>query len=48
MLKADPLYEARGIQKKTGIQIISAKDGMTINPISYSAGLRQKTLRMYK
>jgi ribonuclease BN (tRNA processing enzyme) len=48
MLKADPLYEARDIQKKTGIQVISAKDGMVINPISYSAGLRQKTLKMYK
>ena len=48
MLKADPLYEARKIQKKTGIQIISAKDGMVINPISYSSGLRQKTLKMYK
>ena len=43
-----PLYEARKIQKKTGIQIISAKDGMVINPISYSSGLRQKTLKMYK
>ena len=48
MLKADPLYEAREIQKKTGVQIIAAKDGMVINPISYSAGLRQRTLTMYK
>ena len=48
MLKADPLYEARDIQKKTGVQIISAKDGMMINPISYSSGLRQRTLNMYK
>ncbi|MBC8444422.1 hypothetical protein H8D83_02435 [Candidatus Woesearchaeota archaeon] len=48
MLKADPLYEAREIQKQTGIQIIAAKDGMVINPISYSTGLRQKTLNMYK
>ncbi len=48
MLKADPLYEAREIQNKTGVQIISAKDGMTIDPISYSSGLRQKTLKMYK
>jgi ribonuclease BN (tRNA processing enzyme) len=48
MLKADPMYEAREIQKETGTQIIAAKDGMTINPISYSTGNRQKTLNMYK
>ena len=48
MLKADPLYEAREIQKKTGVQIIAAKDGMVVNPISYAAGLRQRTLTMYK
>jgi len=48
MLKADPLYEAREIQKATGIQVIAAKDGMAINPISYSTSSRQKTLNMYK
>ncbi|MCK5107178.1 MAG: MBL fold metallo-hydrolase [Nanoarchaeota archaeon] len=48
MLKADPLYEAREIQKETGMQIISAKDGMTVNPLSYSTSSRQKTLNMFK
>jgi ribonuclease BN (tRNA processing enzyme) len=48
MLKADPLYEAREIQKETGMQVISAKDGMTVNPLSYSTSSRQKTLNMFK
>jgi len=44
MLKADPIYEARIIQRETGIQVIAAKDGMVINPVSYSAKSKQKTL----
>ncbi len=47
MLQADPLYEAREIQKKTKIQTISANDGMTINPISFSASTRQITLKSF-
>ncbi len=47
MFNADPLCEAREIQKKSGVQVISAKDGMVINPLSYSAELRQKTLNLY-
>lgn len=47
MLAADPLYETRDIQKKTGVQVIAAKDGLSINPVSYSAQLRQKTLNLY-
>jgi len=47
MIEADPMYEAREIQKKTSIQIIAAKDGMEINPLSYSSSLRQKTLKNY-
>lgn len=48
MLEADPVDEARIIQKATGVQVISAKDGLTINPLSYSAVLKQKTLNLYK
>lgn len=47
MLSADPINEARFIQKETGIQVIAAKDGMKINPQSYSAVLNQKTLNLY-
>ncbi len=44
MAKADPIYEAREIQAATGIQTISAKEGMAINPGSYSAKSAQKKL----
>jgi len=48
VIKADPLYEVREVQKQTKIQTIAAKDGMQINPISYSASQGQKTLQGYK
>lgn len=47
MLNADPLNEAREIQKKTKVQTIAATDGMTINPVSYSTGLKTKKLSQY-
>ncbi|MBN2367608.1 hypothetical protein JXC34_01210 [Candidatus Woesearchaeota archaeon] len=47
MLQAETLYEAREMQKNTGIQIIAAKDGMTINPVSFTTAVRQKKLQSY-
>lgn len=44
MAKADPIYEAREIQAATGIQTIAAKEGMVINPGSYSAKSAQRRL----
>ena len=44
MVKADPLYQIREINKSTGIQTIAAKDGMVINPLSYSVDKGQRTL----
>ncbi len=35
MLKADPLQEAREIQRLTGVQTIAARDGLLISPESY-------------
>ena len=46
-LKADPLYEIREIQKETNCQVIAAKDGMVINPVSYSVEEGQKSLFKY-
>ncbi|MBR9699409.1 hypothetical protein GOV09_03060 [Candidatus Woesearchaeota archaeon] len=48
IVKADPLYEIREIQKQTSVQTIAAKDGMVINPVSYSASAGQKTLQGFK
>lgn len=47
ILNTNPIYEAREIQKQTGAQVIAAEDGMTIDPISYSADMKQKTLNLY-
>lgn len=44
MLDADPLYEAREIQKRAKCQVIAAKDGLTVNPVSYSSSVKQKRL----
>lgn len=35
MLKADPIQEAREIQRITGVQTVAAKDGLLITPESY-------------
>ncbi len=47
MLKEDPLSVAREMQRRTKVQVMCAKDGMAINPVSYSHGKRQKTLNVY-
>lgn len=48
MLKADPLYQAREVQKKTGVQTIAARDGMEIDLLSYSVDKGQRTLEGFK
>lgn len=35
MLRADPIQEAREVQRITGVQTIAAKDGLLIHPESY-------------
>ncbi len=47
MIRADPLYEGREIQKKTGVQVLVAKDGMSLTPSSYSAKSDQKRLNTF-
>lgn len=47
MIKADPMQAARDIQRETNIQIIAAKDGIVINPVSYSVNIGQKTLTTF-
>jgi|TARA_B100001964_G_C14178186_1_gene574880 ribonuclease BN (tRNA processing enzyme) len=46
-LKADPLYEIREIQRETDCQVIAAKDGMVVNPVSYAVEQGQKSLFRY-
>ncbi len=46
--ETNPLYEAREVQRKTEVQTIAAVDGLSIDPNSYSAKLRTKTLNLFK
>jgi len=48
MLTVNPLTEAREIGKKTNVQTIAAKEGLVVNPLSYSAKAKQKTLNSFK
>lgn len=48
VIKSDPLYESREIQKQTGVKVVAAKDGMSLTPDSYSAESRQKRLNVFK
>ena len=43
----NPLYIARDLQKKTNRQVISAKDGLTVDLRNYSALSEQKGLGKY-
>lgn len=47
LLNTDVLFEARELHKKTGVQVIAAKDGMLIEPTNYQAHIIQKTLNLY-
>ncbi len=47
MVEADPINEAREIQKQTKEQVIAAKDGLSINPATYAAKSQQKSLKLY-
>lgn len=47
MIEADPIQEARDIQRATGCTVIAAKDGLSISPKSYSAIMKQKSLKSF-
>lgn len=48
MMRADPISEARFIQNQTGSQVICAKDGMSLSPVSYSAKTDQQRLGRFE
>ena len=48
MLSINPMTEAREISKKTKVQTIAAKDGLVVNPLSYAARGKQRTLTAFK
>ncbi|MBW2991263.1 MBL fold metallo-hydrolase [Candidatus Woesearchaeota archaeon] len=47
MIEANPLYEAREIQKESKAEVVAAKDGLLINPVSFSSRMRQISLEPF-
>jgi ribonuclease BN (tRNA processing enzyme) len=47
MIESDPMFQAREIQRQIGIEVIAVKDGLLINPVSFSSRMRQDTLEEY-
>lgn len=47
MLDSDPIHQAREIQKRTESQVIAAKDGLVVNPVSYASSLKQRKLNAF-
>ena len=47
MLEQNPIYQAREIQRLTNIQTIAARDGMSINPNTYSVSLKHRNLQIH-
>jgi ribonuclease BN (tRNA processing enzyme) len=46
MNDSDVLQAVRTIQKETGVHTSSAKDGLSVNPTTHSASVRQQKLRL--
>jgi phosphoribosyl 1,2-cyclic phosphodiesterase len=47
MIEANPMYEARDIQRESKIEVVAAKDGLLINPVSFSSRMRQISLEPF-
>ena len=47
MLAANPINIAREIERQSSINVIAAKDGMSINPMIFSKEMKQRTLGSY-
>jgi len=48
MIEANPVYQARDISRITGIDVIAAEDGTSIDPLSYATKTRQKKLEGFE
>ncbi|MBI4146081.1 hypothetical protein HY489_01965 [Candidatus Woesearchaeota archaeon] len=47
-LQANPVYVARELQKKTGVQTIAAHDGLVVDLLAYGAVSEQKSLSKFE
>ena len=48
MIEANPMYEARDIQRDSKVEVVAANDGLMINPTSFSTRMRQISLEPFK
>ncbi len=48
MLQADPLFQAREIQRISGVEVLAATDGMMLNPVSYAGKMKQESLESFQ
>jgi ribonuclease BN (tRNA processing enzyme) len=48
MLQADPMFQAREIQRASGVEVLAATDGLTINPMSFAGKMKQESLDDFK
>jgi ribonuclease BN (tRNA processing enzyme) len=48
MIQANPLDEARQIQRESGVDVIAANDGLTISPTVTTAEMKQSSLDNFK
>ena len=47
LLSSPPMYLAREVYRRTKVQTVAAKDGLVLDPLSYSPALKQKSLSFY-
>ena len=46
IIEENPIYQAREIQRRTNIQTVAARDGLVIDPMTLSASLKKRQLRV--
>jgi len=48
MLQSDPMFQAREMQRLSGVEVLAATDGLMVNPVSYAGKMKQESLENFK
>lgn len=48
MLQSDPMFQAREMQRISGVEVLAATDGLMLNPVSYAGRMKQESLENFK
>jgi len=46
IISENPIYQAREIQRRTNVQTVAARDGLVIDPFTFSASLKKRQLNV--